>query len=128
MSIPSDFNIFAAVFRGDAGGNKFYERVEYFNLRDLKNHGMNTQQAEEYATAFLVRDGEYLDTVIEEENPHMNGIDGQVVADVCGEVLQNLINSECFRQEDNDGKQPEMMRKLEQLVVFLSAIGYYWEG
>jgi len=119
MSLPSDYNIFAAIFRKNEGDAV---RVEYFNLRDLRDAGYHSSGAAEYATDCLLQADEYLDDVIEEAAD----VELQTVADVCGEVLQNLRDSGCYEIED--GVQPEMMQKLERLVVSLHAYGYDWAG
>ena len=121
MTIPSEFNIFAAVFKQNDGDG---ERVEYFNQRDLQDAGIHHSGAEQYATDCLMEEGEYLDDVIEEEHD----VDLQTIADVCGETLDQLRVSGCFEASDNDGVQPEFMLKLERLVVSLHAIGYDWAG
>mgnify|MGYP000947755664 CR=1 FL=1 len=101
--------IYAAVFRDNM--NHQDERVEYFCRKDITPAYGEGEDAtpELYATDFLLEEGEWLDTVLEEE-PITDPVE------VIG-VLEGALNYIREVREEHGFVQDDIEQKLEKLLV-----------
>ncbi len=116
--------IFAAVFRKENTSIHDEERVEYFCKKDIdsgygnggdsslpeKEPGLSDATPELYATNFLLEEGEWLDTVVEED-----AITDPV--EVIG-ILENALEYIRIMTENGaDEREIELRQQIEKLLV-----------
>lgn len=110
----SEVKIYAAVFcHEEAGGANRSERVEFFCRKDITpayDEGSEDATPELYATDFLLEEGEWLDTVVEED-----AITDPV--EVIGILESALEHIRTMTENGADECEIELHQQMEKLLV-----------
>ena len=107
--MSQSLKVYAAVFRDNT--KHYQERIEYFCDKDIKIHSEGASP-EEYATNFLLEEGEWLDTVIDEE-PITDPVEVIGVLESALEYVRTMTQD----GEDERKREIKLRQRLEKLLV-----------